>query len=640
MLYPLYGLILLTATLIITQFFQERYEQELEDLNTQLAQTALHIDQMLSITEHHVRLIQTALSNPVAPYAMGLPDMTYHSEWDGFSVNLIVPTEQGPYKEHLTGAGQLDLKDPDLLRDFLTALTVGPLLADTKTDVPGASWVYYLSKRKFILAAPWADPSELHYTPAFYELPFYQLGTPEKNPTRRLYWTNSYLDEYGQGQMVTLGAPVYVNDEFQGVFAIDLTLLSLSEYLVKHHPAKTNLFISNHQQQILAHSGLIDNPDEKLLQIEDIQPPEFEDVDIRSLLTNEGTHKINGQLIFNLPLKAAPWNLVAFVNERTLKWNVLFSMKTEFILLILLGMSIVLVEYNRRTHRALHKSEHRFREMTDLLPEIIFEANNNGRITFMNLTGLTRLGYSRSSLEHGIYQKDLYYRVETVSPLPSSFLPDNRNIEYKVQCSDGTTFPALLRTSLIEDRGIIRGERGILIDISKIKAFQNKLETLAITDPLTGCYNHRMFIELANKEFTRNQRNRRISCLLMLDLDYFKRINDNWGHQAGDDALVHFVNQCRKNLREGDILGRMGGEEFAILMPDTDLENAELVAERIRTMLEINPVSYSGTRIPLTVSIGIAEVTAEGIEIALSHADEALYEAKHQGRNRVIGWMS
>jgi len=640
MLYPLYGLILLTSTLIITQFFQQRYDQQLEDLNGQFSETALHIDQMLSITEHHVGLIQAALSNPSAPYGIGLPDMTYHGEWDGFSFDLSVPTDQGPYKAHLTGSGQLNLQDPDLLRDLLTALTIAPLLADTKTNIPNASWVYYLSKRGFVLAAPWTDPKELHYTPTFYKLPFYQLGTPEKNPTRRLYWTDSYLDEYGQGQMVTLGAPVYVKDEFQGVFAIDLTLLSLSEYLLKHHPAKTSLFISNRQQQILAHPDLMDNPDQKLLHIRDIQPPGFEGVDIRTLLEKEDIHKLKGHLIFNIPLKAAPWNLVAFINERTLKWNVFFSMKTEFILLILLGMSIVLVEYNRRTHRALHKSEHRFREMTDLLPEIIFETNGNGLITFMNLTGLTRLGYSRSSLEHGIYQKDLYYRVETVSPLPSSLLPDDRNVEYKVQCSDGTTFPALLRTSLIEEGGIVRGERGILIDISKIKAFQSKLETLAITDPLTGCYNHRMFIELANKEFTRNQRNRRISCLLMLDLDYFKRINDNWGHQAGDDALVHFVNQCRKNLREGDILGRMGGEEFAILMPDTDLENAELVAERIRTMLEINPVSYSGTRIPLTVSIGIAEVTSEGIEIALSHADEALYEAKHQGRNRVISWMS
>jgi diguanylate cyclase (GGDEF)-like protein len=126
----------------------------------------------------------------------------------------------------------------------------------------------------------------------------------------------------------------------------------------------------------------------------------------------------------------------------------------------------------------------------------------------------------------------------------------------------------------------------------------------------------------------------------MLDIDYFKRVNDNWGHQAGDDGLIHFVNLCRKNLREGDILGRMGGEEFAILMPDTDVEQAEIVADRIRTMLEEQPLLFSGTRIPLTVSIGISEVTAEGIEIALSNADEALYEAKHEGRNRVISWMA
>jgi len=441
--------------------------------------------------------------------------------------------------------------------------------------------------------------------------------------------------------MVTVGTPVYIDNEFQGVVAIDLTLKSLSEYLDKHNAGKPHLFIRNQQQQILAHSEPLKNQDERILQLKDILPPKLDSAEYLNLaLEKSGLSRVHGQLIFNWPLQSAPWSLTAFVNEHELRWTVLRNMKTEFILLILMGMAIVLVEYNRRTQRALQESEHRFREMTDLLPEIIFEADGSGRIIFMNLSGLTRLGYSRSSLEHGLYQKDLYYRVESTSPLPSSLLPDNRSVEYKVQCSDGTSFPALLRTSSIREGDMTTGERGILIDISKLKDFQNKLETLAISDPLTGCYNHRMFIELAHKEFNRSKRSHRVSCLLMLDLDYFKHINDNWGHQAGDDGLVHFVNLCRRNLREGDILGRMGGEEFAILMPDTDIEQAETVAERIRTMLEEHPLSFGGARIPLTVSIGVSKVTSEGIEVALSNADKALYEAKHQGRNKVISWIA
>jgi len=641
MIYPLYGLILLTATLIITLFFQERYDQRKETLEARCRETASQVDRMLTMAEHHVRLVRTALMNPASPQLQQLPEIVYYPEWDGFSAQLEVQTEHGKLREHLTGEKQPDLEDPAYRRDYLTALTVAPLLADTDIELPDATWSYYLSKRGFILAAPWSDPDSVHFTPSFYDLPFYKLGTPRENPTRSLYWTGAYLDGYGQGEMISVGAPVYIDDQFQGITGIDLTLRTLSEYLNKHNPGKTSLLIRNEQKRILAHSGLLENQDQRILSLKDILPPDLQGAEHLDLaLEKTGTTHVNGLLVFNWPLQSAPWSLTAFVDENELRWAVLMDMKTEFTLLILMGMAIVLVEYNRRTQRALQESEHRFREMTDLLPEIIFEADGTGRITFMNLAGLTRLGYSRSSLEHGLFQKDLYYRVESTSPLPSSLLPDNQSVEYKVQCSDGTSFPALLRTSSIKDGGMVTGERGILIDISKLKNFQNKLETLAITDPLTGCYNHRMFIELAHKEFNRSQRSRRVSCLLMLDLDFFKRINDNWGHQAGDDGLVYFVNLCRKNLREGDILGRMGGEEFAILMPDTDVEQAETVAERIRNMLEEHPLSFGGARIPLTVSIGISEVTGEGIEVALSNADEALYEAKHQGRNQVISWIA
>jgi diguanylate cyclase (GGDEF)-like protein/PAS domain S-box-containing protein len=641
MIYPLYGLMLLTATLIITLFFQERYDQRKEALEAQCRETASQVDQMLTMAEHHVRLVKTALMNPASPQIQHLPEIIYDPEWDGFSVQFEVQTEHGKLREHLTGEKRPDLQDPAYRRDYLTALTIAPLLANTGIELPDATRSYYLSKRGFMIAAPWSDPDSVHFTRAFYDLPFYKLGTPSENPSRSLYWTGAYLDEYGKRQMITVGAPVYVDDQFQGVTAIDLTMRSLSEYLNRHNSGKTDLLIRNGQQQVLAHSGLLENQDQRILNVKDILPADLQGAKYLDLaLEKKGISRVKGQLIFNWPLQSAPWSLTAFIDENELRWAVLTDMKTEFILLVLMAMAIVLVEYNRRTQRALQESEHRFREMTDLLPEIIFEADGTGRITFMNLTGLTRLGYSRSSLEHGLYQKDLYYRVESTSPLPSSLLPDNQSIEYKVQCSDGTSFPALLRTSSIREGGIVSGERGILIDISKLKNFQNKLETLAITDPLTGCYNHRMFIELAHKEFNRSQRSRRVSCLLMLDLDFFKRINDNWGHQAGDDGLVHFVNLCRKNLREGDILGRMGGEEFAILMPDTDVEQAETVAERIRNMLEGHPLPFGGTRIPLTVSIGVSEVTSEGIEVALSNADEALYEAKHQGRNQVISWIA
>jgi len=168
---------------------------------------------------------------------------------------------------------------------------------------------------------------------------------------------------------------------------------------------------------------------------------------------------------------------------------------------------------------------------------------------------------------------------------------------------------------------------------------QNSIE-MAITDALTGLHNRRYMeshlATLAEQAASR----RKPLALMMLDIDFFKAINDNYGHDAGDDVLREFAVRIRKSIRGIDLACRYGGEEFVIVMPETDLHVAGMVAERLRRSIAGEPFSVNkGTkRIEVTISIGLSTLERKGESVAdvLKRADTALYRAKNDGRNRVV----
>jgi two-component system cell cycle response regulator len=168
---------------------------------------------------------------------------------------------------------------------------------------------------------------------------------------------------------------------------------------------------------------------------------------------------------------------------------------------------------------------------------------------------------------------------------------------------------------------------------------QNSIEA-AITDALTGLYNRRyMESHLATLAEQASARAKPLA-LMMIDIDYFKSINDGYGHDAGDDVLREFAVRIRKSIRGIDLACRYGGEEFVVVMPETDLGVAGMVAERIRRAIASNPFSVSSgqNRLDVTISIGLATLDTKGELIAdvLKRADQALYRAKRDGRNRVV----
>lgn len=179
---------------------------------------------------------------------------------------------------------------------------------------------------------------------------------------------------------------------------------------------------------------------------------------------------------------------------------------------------------------------------------------------------------------------------------------------------------------------------GFITDITERKHIEAELQVLATTDFLTQLPNRRHFMQMIEAELARVQRSVETSAaILMCDLDHFKAINDRWGHAVGDEALRHFTGILGRSIRRIDFAGRMGGEEFAVVLGDADIESAVTFATRLQQQLSDLPLLLGCERIPLSISIGIATLDASdtSVEAALSRSDSALYRAKQNGRNRI-----
>jgi diguanylate cyclase len=167
---------------------------------------------------------------------------------------------------------------------------------------------------------------------------------------------------------------------------------------------------------------------------------------------------------------------------------------------------------------------------------------------------------------------------------------------------------------------------------------QDALMVQATTDPLTGLNNRRQYERLFGQEIARADRKKHQLALCIIDLDHFKQVNDTWGHSAGDKVLKAVAELCRANFRTIDIIGRLGGEEFVVLLPDTDLATALHIAGRVLQRLADTPISIGDQAIHLTATAGVVERQPDEmtLESLVQRADAAMYRGKKAGRNQVV----
>jgi diguanylate cyclase (GGDEF)-like protein len=223
------------------------------------------------------------------------------------------------------------------------------------------------------------------------------------------------------------------------------------------------------------------------------------------------------------------------------------------------------------------------------------------------------------TLNIGLY---LYFEFNWIEPTPALLELDNDIVRLIRHLYPTTSLLSVLFFMGMVELIAARNER--------------KLEALSVTDELTQLPNRRYFENTFKLEAAQSQRSQGPLSLAILDIDHFKQVNDDYGHDVGDQVLVHIAELLRRSTRAGNVIARVGGEEFALLLPNTKQSEALEMAERIRANIEGASYLHDGEQLPLTISIGIAEVDCDSpLEHSYKLADEALYEAKRKGRNRV-----
>jgi diguanylate cyclase (GGDEF)-like protein/PAS domain S-box-containing protein len=256
------------------------------------------------------------------------------------------------------------------------------------------------------------------------------------------------------------------------------------------------------------------------------------------------------------------------------------------------------------------------------------------------------LGYETPEAMVGLSMEELHLSEDSFSRFGEKYFNrlvhgEQIQVEYQLKRRDKTPVWCTLSGKAIDPSlppDLSKGVIWVLDDITEKMKYQEKLKKMAATDFLTGLCNRRHFMKLGGIELKRQMRYPHCGLsLIMLDIDHFKKINDLHGHDMGDLILQHFTRIGQKCLRDVDIFARIGGEEFVILLPSTDLEGSMATAERFRQAVETSPFDSSKGLIPLTVSLGVSHWAKDIKEIGtlLKHADQALYAAKQNGRNRV-----
>ncbi|MFC1886370.1 diguanylate cyclase [Thermodesulfobacteriota bacterium] len=296
------------------------------------------------------------------------------------------------------------------------------------------------------------------------------------------------------------------------------------------------------------------------------------------------------------------------------------------------------IEVRRRSEEALATSEKRFRSIFEESKDAIVNMDKEGNLHMVNPAGMELFGMTDPELKSNNF-RDLYVEPAMARRFSATILEQGHIRDFGIQLygKGGKTMDCLMTaTTKLSDDGALIGYEGIIRDVTPYKKMEEELRRLATIDSLTGINNRRNFLDLAQKEMNRSKRYENPFSLIMLDIDHFKKVNDTYGHSVGDQVLIEFCGICLKAIRESDIMGRLGGEEFAVALVENDKEAAMILAERIRKNVASHTVIIGNEELRVTASLGVAQMWPDcDLNSMLERADNALYQAKGNGRNQV-----
>ena len=313
------------------------------------------------------------------------------------------------------------------------------------------------------------------------------------------------------------------------------------------------------------------------------------------------------------------------------------------------GQDGVLVTGTDMTEQAemaeqLRVSEKNFRQLFENMQEVYYRTDGKGIVQMVGPGVRNVLGFEPHEIV-GKSTESFYPQVTDRDAIKIALLADGKVTDFPGQMvrKDGRIVDISINSrALYDDAGAFAGVEGTYRDVTQRKIMERELQRLATTDALTDIANRRSFLEQAEQIFKTSQRYQTSFTMLMLDLDLFKAINDKYGHLGGDKVLARFAQTVGLELRDSDVFGRLGGEEFCVLLQQANRDEALNAAERIRQRVqELSFKDPAGDLFTLTVSIGVTNNLEGDEHLAnlLERADKALYQAKQTGRNKVVWFV-
>lgn len=409
---------------------------------------------------------------------------------------------------------------------------------------------------------------------------------------------------------------------------LDLAVRALDQLLMQYQPAPLPEVLQSHPGFLALHEKL-------------------------AVLKEHAHYLSDGELYHDIPLKGftagclrslqAKMRHLAWQTERIAAGD--FSQRLEFMGDFSTAFN-TMAEALAKAQADCQESERRYRLLAENVLDVISTIDLDGRFTYVSSSLMRLLGYAQEDvLGHQINEllttSSTRTLREALTRLKTNTTEASQGdvVELEFLRNDGSPVWTEMTVAVVSDEtGKATGFIGVIRDITDRKRLRDELVFLATTDALTGASNRWHFMELCAQAMEQAARSNRPISLLFLDIDHFKRVNDTYGHATGDEVLRMLVRRGQDLLRTSDLFGRMGGEEFAVLLPGTGATDAYNVAERLRQAFERAQVTLEdGRTVSVTVSIGVAAFCGAkpSLDEALRRADCALYDAKHSGRNCV-----
>ena len=502
--YPLLIIPIFLVVGIVTRFSQALDVQH-ENLRYRHQEALLGLEAEMKSALNTVEGLRTAAQayyiNPSAGTSPYYGMLAPRPGKEGYALENIQPPFSQDRSANLTGLGTLERDDASFRREIEMTLSLTPLFVWAKQTHPGAAWIYYTSARDFISIYPWVSADDFFFAPELYEHGFFKDGQPENNPNRQPFITEVYLDEAGQGFMVTLAAPVYEGDIFRGTVALDFTLAQLDQFFNKPQYANEKALIVNDRDQIVARAIITPTtevtPTKAILRLADALPELKQDTATLLNLPPDQVHALGQYYVFIQPIQNTPWTYVAIVPQADVIFQAAADVVPVLLMFLLFVGALVFVWQRGRQESKLHTLETqriaqeeqsraellREKDFSDAvinnLPGIFYILDTQGCLTRWNKNFGNVLGYADEELPqfNVLNVVDEQAKISAAAKIQEVFTTGQAATEVPLLTKNGDIIPFYL-TGFRLSRGDETYLVGVGLDLSAQKQAEAERERL------------------------------------------------------------------------------------------------------------------------------------------------------------------